>query len=81
MPPMEHLFDPLINSFLRLRPEEALTPNATEDEDAEMEEEVVGPVLMGSQRTRAVSQEEMDIFVDLFRKHSTKCLLYFCDEI
>ncbi|RDB29009.1 WD repeat-containing protein 75 [Hypsizygus marmoreus] len=70
MPPLEHLFNPFIEDRLRPRPDDVNAPIALEDEDVDMEDEAAEPTLVGGQRARVVDQNEMDSFIDLFRKHS-----------
>ncbi|KAF5385093.1 hypothetical protein D9615_001275 [Tricholomella constricta] len=75
MPTLEHLFNPLMDGFLKHRPDDApehVVPE--EEEEVDMEEEPAEPVLVGDRSSRVVNQEEMDAFVEFFKKHSVKCL-------
>jgi len=71
MPPLEQLFEPLINGFLKLRSEDPVA-QVLPDEDVDMEEEISETVLVRTRRSRPVQPEEMNTFVELFRQHSVK---------
>ncbi|GLB35879.1 putative WD40 repeat-like protein [Lyophyllum shimeji] len=73
MAPLEHLFGTLMDGYLKPRVEDSPIPVVPEDEDVEMEEDT-DSLVSGTQRGRVVSQDEMDAFVDLFKKHSVKSL-------
>jgi NET1-associated nuclear protein 1 (U3 small nucleolar RNA-associated protein 17) len=78
VPPLESLFEPLINSFLKTRPEDTNTTvggNAeVEDGDADMEEEGGDRVVSRTQPKRVVDRDEIDSFVDLFKMHTVQCM-------
>ncbi|KAF8078907.1 hypothetical protein FPV67DRAFT_84370 [Lyophyllum atratum] len=75
MPPLEHLFSPLMDGFLKPRLYDSSPRVTPEDEDVDMEDEPADLVRAGVQRARVVNQKEMDVFIDLFKKHSVKCPL------
>lgn len=82
MPPLDSLYGPLMDSFIKIRVEdEGNTASADapepEDEDVDMEEESSEPIVVGKQRRRVVSDEEMQLFVDLFKQHSVNCTSTF----
>ncbi|KZP28826.1 WD40 repeat-like protein [Athelia psychrophila] len=71
MPPLTSLYDPLMDSFIKLRsavatqPEESLE-NADEDVEmaAQSDDEAI---TFGARRQRVVNDDEMDMFIDLFK--------------
>ena len=71
MPPLEHLFKPLINGFLKLRSEDPVA-QVLPDEDVDMEEEISETILVRTRRSRPIQPVEMNTFVELFRKQSVK---------
>ena len=71
MPPLEHLFEPLINGFLKLRSEDPVA-EVLPDEDVDMKEEVSETVPVRTRRSRPVQPEEMNAFVEFFKKQSVK---------
>jgi NET1-associated nuclear protein 1 (U3 small nucleolar RNA-associated protein 17) len=76
-PPLESLFEPLVGKFLKKRtgPDVGVMDETTEpehaniDEDVDMEDEADTSVAVRPQTARAVGEDEMAIFVDLFKKH------------
>lgn len=75
MPPIESLFEPLMDTFLKSRRKEDDKPIAEGNEHQDDDVEMAGqsddePVIAGERRERVVNQEEMDMFVKLF--HQTK---------
>jgi NET1-associated nuclear protein 1 (U3 small nucleolar RNA-associated protein 17) len=75
MPPIESLFGPLMDTFLKSRRKEddnrIAEGNEHQDEDVEMAGQSDNePVIVGERQERVVNQEEMDMFVKLF--HQTK---------
>lgn len=85
MPPIESLFEPLMDSFLKPRPKEKErddTPNTKpQDEDVEMADQSRdGDFLVTETRQeRVVDQDEMDAFIKLF-KSQTKCMSVPCSN-
>jgi NET1-associated nuclear protein 1 (U3 small nucleolar RNA-associated protein 17) len=82
MPPLESLFEPLINGFLQPRPSSlgAPAPGGVEDpEDEEAEMEVDEPInsdepfIVGARPERVVDAREMDDFVELFIHYGLTC--------
>ncbi|KAF7347703.1 S-adenosyl-L-methionine-dependent methyltransferase [Mycena venus] len=73
MPPLEKLFEPLMNGFLKPRVAEAPAPPPTPaaNEDVDMEGEG-GTTVAGAATKRFVDAKEMEIMVDLFRAHTLK---------
>lgn len=77
MPPLDALFDPLIQTFLIERPPEKATAEGDE-EDAEQVDDPMdvgvedGPILVGNRLERTVGQDEMSGLVDLFRAHAIR---------
>lgn len=72
LPPMELLFESLISSFILPRHREQDNAPGSEgkdhrDEDFEMNSED-DAVTIGLQRERSVSQEEVELFIDLFTR-------------
>lgn len=78
MPPLEHLFEPLIARFLIPRDQDIAQSRVMEPEepDVDMEEDVQDPMISGVHQPRNVDQEEMDSFVALFRRHTVTCLSF-----
>lgn len=75
MPPLDTLYDPIMNSLMKPRFENirdnSMGPG---DEDAEMDAEDVDTVLASTRRLpRIVSRGEIETFIELFRKHSIRC--------
>ncbi|KAF8216066.1 WD40 repeat-like protein [Mycena galopus ATCC 62051] len=73
MSPMEKLFEPLMNGFLKPRVAEMSVPPpaTTKNEDIVMDGE--GRITVGgAEAKRVVSAEEMDAMVNLFRAHTLK---------
>jgi NET1-associated nuclear protein 1 (U3 small nucleolar RNA-associated protein 17) len=84
MPPLETLFDSVMDGFLSLRVQEQdgdrvdqVGAEEEEEEDVEMDVEE-GPMVVGAKVDRIVDSQEMGMFIDLFRQHAVKgaCLLY-----
>jgi NET1-associated nuclear protein 1 (U3 small nucleolar RNA-associated protein 17) len=74
MPPLGSLYDPIMDGLLKPRPETVHNGSmGTGDEDVEMDEEDVVAVFADTHRHRMVSREEVDTFIELFRKHSIQC--------
>ncbi|KAL6310151.1 WD40 repeat-like protein [Sparassis latifolia] len=79
MPPLDTLFDPLMDEFLTRRSadvaaadhEEHEQPEADVDMDVEGEDDG-SPFLAGNRIDRVVDQEEMDALVELFKQHAIK---------
>jgi len=73
MPPIESLFTPLMDSFLKLKSKRqekhGVQGNEQQGEDVEMagqsDDELV---IIGEQRERVVDQKEVDMFVELFQQ-------------
>lgn len=78
MPPLEHLFEPLIARFLIPRDQDIAQSRVVEpgEPDVDMEEDVQDPMISGVHRPRMVDQEEMDSFVTLFRRHTVTCMSF-----
>ncbi|OBZ79932.1 WD repeat-containing protein 75 [Grifola frondosa] len=80
MPPLESLFDSVMDGFLTARPEEKprdsrpeQEPDRREEEeemDVDAEEET--SVVMGARIERHINRQEMDGFVDLFVQYAIK---------
>lgn len=81
MPPLDTLFDPLIQSFLVQRaPKDHIVVEDTEDGgqvedrmDVDVED---APILVGNRLERTVGQDEMAAMVDLFRTHAIHGALF-----
>lgn len=74
MLPLGNVYDSIMEGFLKRRPEAARDGSiGPGDEDVEMDEDEVAMVA-DIRRPRIVSREEVDIFVELFRKHSIQCM-------
>lgn len=76
MPPIASLYEPLMNGFIKQRsattkqPDE---PNGQLDDDVEMAGQSDDDVIIiGAQRERVVDDEEMRLFVDLFKRTKGK---------
>ena len=82
MPALDNLFDPLVTSLLRNRVFE-VDPKMSEaddedDEDVTMIDDTVQQPLFTTRPTRILSQGEMELFTQLFRKTSiTSTLILF----
>ena len=78
MPPLESLFDSVMDNFLVTRPDEAEEQEQEERED-EMDvdefEDGIRPVRGGAPLDRVVDRQEMHGFVELFMKHAIKGVL------
>lgn len=79
MPPLESLFDSVMDGFLQERPEDdqddsaGIAGVAEEEDEAEGDMEVEeGPVIVGTRTDRVVDGREMGMFIELFRKHAVK---------
>jgi hypothetical protein len=74
LPPLESLFEPLINTFLKTRSEEADTGRNVEleDEDVDMKEEGGEHVVIRTQLKRRVDRDGLHSFVDLFKLHTVR---------
>ncbi|KAA1467968.1 WD40 repeat-like protein [Dentipellis sp. KUC8613] len=77
MPPLESLFDPLLDSFLTLSvADPAISPAAKgaqeEDADMDVDEEEETPITVGERQERIVDWREMNTFIDVFRQHAVK---------
>ncbi|KAJ7293732.1 WD40 repeat-like protein [Mycena rebaudengoi] len=73
MPPLEGLFEPLMNGFLKPRSAD-ITPApaiVAMDEDVDMDGDEL-PVVAGRSLKRGVGDEEMAAMVDLFKAHTLK---------
>lgn len=70
MPPIEAFFDPFMDSFLKPRSKEADVFSAEEiDEDVEMAEQSRDDfVVTETRQERLVDQNEMDMFIELFKQ-------------
>jgi NET1-associated nuclear protein 1 (U3 small nucleolar RNA-associated protein 17) len=69
MPPIESLFAPLMDSFLKPSSKYQETHIWSSEQDVEMAEQSdEGIVIIGEQRERVVDQKEMDMFVELFQQ-------------
>ncbi|KAK7058420.1 NET1-associated nuclear protein 1 [Paramarasmius palmivorus] len=72
MPPLESLYTPLMNTFMRRRPQESSTgPERPIDEDVEMEDEDEAPT--GASRTSKFTEDredDMKAFIELFKAQS-----------
>jgi len=77
MPPLGNLYDLVMEGLLKRRSETAhdgtMVPG---DDDIEMDEEDAVAVVADARRPRIVSREEVDTFIELFRKHSIQCLTH-----
>lgn len=73
MPALEHLFEPLMGTFLRPRLDDAPIHVAREEDDIEMEGDTADSVETRTESSRVVNQEEIDTLVKIFKKHSVKC--------
>jgi NET1-associated nuclear protein 1 (U3 small nucleolar RNA-associated protein 17) len=80
MPPLESMFDALMDTFLKPRSVEQVKPEdaieeAREDEDMEMEvDEKAETETFSDPRHRVVDDRELDQFVELFRRHAVEGL-------
>ncbi|KAG5647763.1 hypothetical protein DXG03_008486 [Asterophora parasitica] len=74
MPALEHLFNPLMDKFLKPRLDDSPVHVNPEDEDVDMDEEPADVAFVSGQSSRVVNQEEMDAFVSLFKNHFIKSL-------
>jgi NET1-associated nuclear protein 1 (U3 small nucleolar RNA-associated protein 17) len=78
IPPLETLFEPLMNLFLTPRPpEDVATPGpsmAGDEEDAIMDVDgpLDSPFVSGAPTERVIDAKEMDALIGLFRHHSVK---------
>ncbi|KAJ7925936.1 hypothetical protein B0H13DRAFT_1973962 [Mycena leptocephala] len=74
MPPLEKLFEPLMNGFLKPRAAEvSVVPSAiTANEDVDMDGEGRTATVSGVEAKRVVDPQEMDAMIDLFRTHTLK---------
>ena len=77
MPPLELLFEPLMESFLETRSDVMSQQNGVaeidlpESGDIEMEVDEVGSLsVAGNQKVRKVDEGEMELFVNLFKLHT-----------
>lgn len=80
MPPLDTLFDPLMDDFLTIRKPEDSTggEEAHVEEDIEMDAEGDdGPILVGNRLERTVGGGEMAAMVELFMHHAICKLLFF----
>jgi len=73
MPPIESLFAPLMDSFLKPRSEHQEKHNVRGNEQQGEDVEMAGQsddelVIIGEQLERVVDQKEMDMFVELFQQ-------------
>jgi NET1-associated nuclear protein 1 (U3 small nucleolar RNA-associated protein 17) len=77
MPPLEKLFEPLMNGFLKPRAAEvSVVPSAiTANEDVDMDGEGRTATVSGVEAKRVVDPQEMDAMIDLFRTHTLKGML------
>ncbi|KAJ7225364.1 WD40 repeat-like protein [Mycena pura] len=71
MPPLETLFEPLINGFLKPREVPPPAPDPVPNEDVNMEADTL-TTFGGAEGKRVVDQNEMDVLVDVFRSHTLK---------
>ncbi|KAH8099362.1 WD40 repeat-like protein [Cristinia sonorae] len=74
MPPLEALFDPLVQSFFVERgPEKKFVKDEGEGADDRMDEdEKDGPILVGSKPERMVGKDEMAGLVNLFKSYAIR---------
>ncbi|TCD65669.1 hypothetical protein EIP91_002342 [Steccherinum ochraceum] len=71
MPPLDALFDPLLQSFLVERPpERANEAEAADADDADDRMDEDGPILVGNRLERIVDSDEMVAMIDLFKMHA-----------
>jgi NET1-associated nuclear protein 1 (U3 small nucleolar RNA-associated protein 17) len=72
MPPLENLFEPLMNGFLKPRIVEDVLPSVVvpADQDVEMGDGRVTPAQGDAKRV--VDEQEMGAMIDLFKKHTLK---------
>ena len=81
IPPLETLFEPLMNHFLTPRPPEGLAASGSSIAGDEIDvmdvDEPRDSLLVSNARTeRVVEAREMDALIELFRHHSVKGKLY-----
>ncbi|KAJ7706020.1 quinon protein alcohol dehydrogenase-like superfamily [Mycena rosella] len=75
LPPLESLFEPLMNGFLKPRvPEASAFPSViTADEDVDMDTDGDERVTLArGAAKRAVDQKEMGVMIELFKTHTLK---------
>ena len=79
MPPLESLFDSVMDGFLQERPQDEQDDGAgivgVADEEGEGEGDMDmedGPVIVSTRTDRVVDGREMGMFIELFRKHAVK---------
>jgi NET1-associated nuclear protein 1 (U3 small nucleolar RNA-associated protein 17) len=74
MPPIESMFDSILDSFLQTRISEPLVVLEDEageqDEDIEMDVVDETPILSDPRQRRVVGEDEMNQFIDIFRRHA-----------
>jgi NET1-associated nuclear protein 1 (U3 small nucleolar RNA-associated protein 17) len=74
MPPIESMFDSILDSFLQTRISEPLVMLEDEageqDEDIEMDVVDETPILSDPRQHRVVGEDEMNQFIDIFRRHA-----------
>jgi NET1-associated nuclear protein 1 (U3 small nucleolar RNA-associated protein 17) len=78
MPPLDSLYDPVMDGLLKSRPETvddgSIGPG---NEDVEIDEEDMDAVFAGIRSPRIVSRDEVNTFIELFRKHSIQCRFFY----
>ncbi|KAJ7492469.1 WD40 repeat-like protein [Mycena latifolia] len=73
LPPLENLFEPLMNGFLKPRvAETSILPSVAADRDVDMGGDDELATLARRDANRVVDQKEMGAMVDLFKKHTLK---------
>jgi NET1-associated nuclear protein 1 (U3 small nucleolar RNA-associated protein 17) len=76
MPPLSTLFEPLIGSFLTLRPAEVQVVEA-EDVEMDIDGEDEGLLLSAPEADGIVSKDDMKSLVALFKKHTLEGIFIF----
>ncbi|KAF9469861.1 WD40-repeat-containing domain protein [Collybia nuda] len=73
MPPLEHLFEPLLGRFLTPCDRTTGQPQIMENEEQEMDtnEDEQNSIISRVHRSRVVEQNEMDALATLFQRHTT----------
>jgi hypothetical protein len=79
MPSLDVLFGPIMDSFLKPRPETVHDSGVKVcGEDVETEQEHSEAVIPGARRPLAVNQEDIKALVDIFRIHAIKRTPFIC---
>ncbi|KAG6814124.1 hypothetical protein H0H92_002119 [Tricholoma furcatifolium] len=73
MPALDHVFDQLLGGLLQPRLDDLPILPVHDDEDVDMVDDTMEPVVVGGRQSRDVGQDEMESLVTLFRNHSVKC--------